>query len=228
MSATSGPRAAVTAGSIPSLRFAVVDAARLEHAAVPTLRFALRIESLDGQAIRSILLDAQIQIAARRRPYDPRAHDRLFELFGPQEAWGTTLRTLHWTRATLIVPPFTGETVVDLPVVCTYDLDVAASRYLDAMADGDVPLELLFSGTVFYAGPNGLLQTARISWDHDVEYRLPVAVWKETMEHHFRGTAWLRLPKDAFDRLCAYKSRHALAGWDDVVDRLLGPEAEER
>src|SRR5215211_7722321 len=228
MSATSGPRAAVTAGSIPSLRFAVVDAARLEHAAVPTLRFALRIESAEGQAIRSILLDAQIQIAARRRPYDARAHDRLFELFGPPGAWGTTLRTLQWTRATLVVPPFTGETVVDLPLVCTYDLEVAAARYLDALADGDVPLEFLFSGTVFYAGPSGLLQTARIAWDREASYRLPVAVWKETMEHHFPGTAWLRLPKDGFDRLCAYKSRHALASWDDVVDRLLASEAQER
>src|SRR3954467_12101773 len=106
MSAT-GPRALASAGSIPELRFAVIDAARLEHAAVPTLRFALRIESMDGHAIRSIVLDTQIQIAARRRPYDARARDRLFELFGPEEAWGTTLRTLYWTRATLVVPPFT-------------------------------------------------------------------------------------------------------------------------
>jgi hypothetical protein len=227
MSAT-GPSAVVPAGSIPDLRFAVTGAGRLEYAAVPTLRFALRIESAEGQAIRSILLDAQIQIAARRRPYDTRAHDRLFELFGPPEAWGTTLRTLQWTRATLVVPPFTAETVVDLPVVCTYDLEVAAARYLDALADGDVPLEFLFSGTVFYTGPSGLLQTARIAWDREASYRLPVAVWKETMEHHFPGTAWLRLPKDGFDRLCAYKSRHALASWDDVVDRLLAPDAQER
>jgi hypothetical protein len=227
MSAT-GPSAVVPAGSIPRLRFAVVDATRLEYAAVPTLRFALRIEADgEGRAIRSILLDVQVQIAARRRPYDARAHDRLFELFGPTAAWGTTLRTLQWTRATLVVPPFTGETVVDLPVVCTYDLDVAASRYLDALSDGDVPLEFLFSGTVFYSGPDGLLQTARIAWDQEAEYRLPVAVWKETMEHHFPGTAWVRLPKDDFDRLCAYKSRHALASWGDVLDRLLPSEDEE-
>jgi hypothetical protein len=225
MTAT-GPSAVAPAGSIPQLRFAVTGAGRLEHAAVPTLRFALRIESADGRAIRSVLLDAQVQIAARRRPYDARAHDRLFELFGPTEAWGTTLRTLQWTRATLVVPPFTGETVVDLPVVCTYDLEVTASRYLDALSDGDVPLEFLFSGTVFYSGPGGLLQTARIGWEAEAEYRLPVAVWKQTMEHHFPGTAWLRLPKDGFDRLCAYKSRHALASWDEVLDRLL-PAAGE-
>jgi len=66
MSAT-GPSAVLPADSIPELRFAVTGAGRLEYAAVPTLRFALRIEAGDGQGIRSILLDAQIQIAARRR-----------------------------------------------------------------------------------------------------------------------------------------------------------------
>jgi Family of unknown function (DUF6084) len=219
--AATGPNAALHAGSIPALSFSVTGAARLEHAAVPTLRFALRIESLDGQAIRSILLDTQIQIAARRRHYDAAAHDRLFELFGPVEGWGSTLRTLLWTRATLVVPPFTGATEVDLHVPCSYDLDVAASRYFDALADGEVPLEFLFSGSVFYAGPDGLLRTVRIPWDHEAEYRLPVGVWKETLDRHFRGTAWLRLPKESFDRLCAYKSRNALATWDHVVDALL-------
>jgi hypothetical protein len=221
------PRSApVAAGPVPRLRFAVLDAARMEHTAVPTLRFALRIESEGAEPVRSVLLDVQIRIAARRRAYDERAHDRLFELFGAPDSWGTTLQTLPWTRTTLVVPPFTGATTVDLPVTCTYDLDVAAARYFDALAEGEVPLELLFSGTVFYTGPSGLLQTARISWEAEAEYRLPVAVWRETMDRHFPGTAWLRLPKGAFDRLCAFKSRNALATWDDVVDRLLD-EADE-
>ena len=208
--------------SLPELAFAVEDAGRVEHAAVPTLRFALRVDSPDGRAIRSVLLDVQIQIAARRRHYDAGAEDRLFELFGAPAGWGTTLRTLPWTRATLVVPPFTGSTVADVPVICTYDLEVAASRYLDALEDGEVPLEFLFSGTVFYSEPDGRLQTGRISWEADAEYRLPVAVWKETMDRYFRGTAWLRLPKGSFDRLTAYKSRRALATWEDVVDSLLG------
>ena len=209
---------AVSPATVPELGFAVESAEPLEHAAVPTLRFALRIESRDGRPIRSVLLDTQIQIAARRRPYDAAAHDRLFELFGPVANWGTSLRTLLWTRTTLVVPPFTESTTVDLHVPCSYDLEVMASRYFDALADGDVPLEFLFSGTVFAGTP---LQVTRISWEQEAEYRLPVRVWKETMERHFRGTAWLRLGKDAFDRLSAYKSRHALATWDDAVDGLL-------
>jgi hypothetical protein len=134
--------------------------------------------------------------------------------------WGTTLRTLLWTRTTLVVPAFAGSTTVDLDVPCSYDLEVAASRYLDALAGGDVPLEFLFSGSVFYA-EDGRLQTTRLAWDKEAEYRLPVRVWKETMERYFRGTAWLRLRKESFDRLSAFKSRHALATWDDALDALL-------
>jgi hypothetical protein len=83
-----------------------------------------------------------------------------------------------------------------------------------------VPLELLFSGSVFYAD-DGRLQTTRLSWEKEAEFRLPVRVWKETMERYFRGTAWLRLRKESFDRLSAFKSRNALATWDDALDALL-------
>jgi Family of unknown function (DUF6084) len=213
-------------GTLPELGFAVRDAARVEYTAIPTLRFKLEVQSLAGHDIRSVMLDAQVQIAARRRGYDTAARDRLFELFGHERDWGSTLRTLMWTRTTLVVPPFTGRTVVDLDVACTYDLEVAATAYFDALDDGEVPLEFLFSGSVFYTAPSGHLQTTRISWEQDAEYRLPVRVWRETMEHHFPGTAWLRLPKGAFDRLVAYKARNAFATWEDAIDALLPEEGQ--
>ena len=200
------------------LGFSVLGAARVEHTAVPTLRFALGVSS--ETPVRSVLLDVQIQIAARRRGYDASAHERLFELFGPVADWGTTLRTLLWTRTTLVVPAFEGSTVVGLDVPCSYDLEVTASRYLDALGDGDVPLEFLFSGSVFYSGSDGELQTTRLSWESEAGYALPVRVWKETMERYFRGTAWVRLSKESFDRLSAYKSRNALASWDEALEAL--------
>jgi Family of unknown function (DUF6084) len=219
--AAAGPLAAGAPGAIPQLALAVTDAARLEHAAAPTLRFALRVTSA-GAAVRSVLLDVQIRIAATRRAYAPDADDRLFELFGARADWGTTLRSLLWTRTTLVVPPFTDATEVDLLVPCTYDLEVGAAKYLGALRDGDVPLEFLFSGSVFYAGADGRLQTARLSWELEAEYRLPVAVWRATMDAHFPGSAWLRLDRETHDRLVAYKSRRALPTWAAVVDELLG------
>jgi hypothetical protein len=196
----------------------VVGASRVEHTAVPTLRFDLRVTSV--VPVRSVLLDVQVQIAARRRGYDADAHDRLFELFGPVSDWGTSLRTLLWTRSTLVVPAFTDESVVALDVPCSYDLEVTASRDLDALNDGVVPLEFLFSGSVFYSGEDGALQTTRLSWNSEAAFDLPVRVWKETMERYFRGTAWVRLSKESFDRLSAYKSRNALASWDDALAAL--------
>lgn len=215
-----GPWAAM-AGPVPELRFGVAAAGRMEYAAVPTLRFALEIESAAQRPVRSILLDVQIRIAARRRLYDDAATDRLFDLFGPRENWATALNSLLWTRTTLVVPPFAGRTTVDLPVVCTYDLEVAATRYFDALSDGEVPLEFLFSGSIFYTSDEGALQTARISWEHEAEYRLPVSVWKDTMEHHFPGSAWVRLSKESFDRLSAFRSRRALPSWEATVEALL-------
>lgn len=211
---------AVEARAIPELAFAVTDAARLDHAAAPALRFSLQVDS-DGP-VRSILLDVQVQIAARRRRYDAGEQERLFELFGPPAGWGTALRTLLWHRATIVVPPFTGSTVVGVDVPCSYDLAVAGSRYLDALDGGEVPLEFLFSGSVFYGQP---LQTARLSWEHEAAYRLPVEVFNDTLDAYFRGTAWLRLRKDRFDALAAYKARHAFATWEDAIDALLEERA---
>jgi hypothetical protein len=212
------------AGAVPALDFEVRDAGPLTHAAVPTLRFDVRIAEAGGGAIRSVVLDTQIQIAARRRGYDAPTETRLVELFGSPDRWGATLRTLPWTRTTQVVPGFTGETIVELTVPCTYDFEVTASRYLDAVRDGEIPLELLFGGTLFYSGDDGRLQTARIAWDREAEYRMPARVWRETMDAYFPGAAWVRLGRETFDRLQAHKARHALTSWDATLDSLLGED----
>ena len=210
----------------PRLAFSVLGEAPLEHAAAPTLRFSVEVANAGEAAVRSILLETQIRIVARRRGYGDDDTDRLFELFGAQRDWGSTLRSLLWTRSTVAVPPFDDSTVIALDVPCSYDLDVLASRYFDALRGGDVPLELLFSGSVFYVGGQGFLQTERLSWEQEAEYRLPVAVWQETMERHFGGSAWLRLSKETFDRLAAYKARHALPSWDAALEAMLADPKE--
>lgn len=207
--------------TVPSLDFSVEEAAPLERAAVPTIRFGVRLEAEGGEAIRSVLLHTQVQIAARRRAYEGASEERLFELFGAPESWGTNLRTLQWSRHTQVVPAFSGAASIDVIVPCTYDFEVAASRYLSALDGGDVPLELLFSGTVFYSGEGGQLQTAQIAWDREAEYRMPVSVWRETMDQYFPGTAWLRLRRDNFEKLQAYKSRGAFTSFDDAIESLL-------
>jgi uncharacterized protein DUF6084 len=214
-------------GSLVELDFGVEHAVTLEHAAVPTISFGLRAAGPPGLEIRSLLLDVQIQIAARRRRYGEAEKEQLLEVFGEESRWATTLRTLLWARLTRVVPGFTGETIVELHMPCTYDFEVTSAKYLHALDDGEIPLEFLFSGTAFYTAPTGLLQTSRISWDHEAEYRLPVRVWRETMDRYFADSAWLRLSRDAFERLYAYRSRKVLPTWEATVDSLLAGDEDE-
>lgn len=212
---------------MPDLNFEVVGAEALPFAAVPSLLFKLRIENLEEEPVRSVALNTQIRISATRRHYEATEQERLLELFGEPSRWKDTLRSLLWTHTVLQVPPFSGSTVVDMPVPCTYDLEVVAAKYFYALDDGEVPLEFLFSGTVFYVGEGGWLQTARISWEKEAEFRLPVRLWKDTMEHYFPNSAWIRLRKDAFDRLYSYKARKGFPTWEAAVEALLSMDEQE-
>jgi hypothetical protein len=212
---------------MPDLDFKVEGAEVLEFAAVPNLLFKLRIQNLEEEPIRSVALNTQIRIAATQRHYEPAEQERLLEVFGEPHRWGNTLRSLLWTHTVLQVPPFSGSMVVDMPVPCTYDLEVVAAKYFYALEGGEVPLEFLFSGTVFYAGQGGGLQVARISWEKEAEFRLPVRLWKEMMEHYFPNSAWIRLRRDALDRLYDYKVRRGLPTWEATVEALLHASEQE-
>ena len=212
---------------MPDLNFRVEGAEVLEFAAVPSLLFKLRIENGEEEPIRSVALNTQIRIAATQRHYDTMEQERLLEVFGEPNRWRNTLRSLLWTHTVLQVPPFSGSTVVDMPVPCTYDLEVIAAKYFYALEDGEVPLEFLFSGTVFYAGEDRRLQVARISWEKEAEFRLPVRLWKEMMERYFPNSAWIRLRKDAFDRLYDYKAHRGLPTWEAVIEALLHSSEQE-
>ena len=206
---------------MPDLEFKLEGAEVAEFAAIPSLVFKLRIENLEDEPVRSVALNTQIRIAATGRHYEAAEQERLLELFGEPSRWKDTLRSLLWTHTVLQVPRFSGSTVVDMPVACTYDLEVVAAKYFYALEEGEVPLEFLFSGTIFYAGEDGRLQTTRISWEKEAEFRLPVRLWKEMMDQYFPNSAWVRLRKDAFDQLYDYKVRKGLPTWEATVEALL-------
>ncbi|MEP6853789.1 MAG: DUF6084 family protein [bacterium] len=206
------------------LEFAVADLIADRYAAAPSLTVRLRITETTGAVVHAVALRCQIRIEPQRRPYDDATAERLADLFGGRERWRDTLRPFLWTHAAMMVPGFTTDIEVDLPVACTYDFDVAAAKYLHAVRDGDVPLVLLFSGTVFTRGATGF-SVEQIPWHKDVEVRLPAAVWRAVMDVHFPNSAWIRIPRDTLDALAAYKGRHGLLGWEDTLDSLLAAEA---
>ncbi|MFJ6752598.1 MULTISPECIES: DUF6084 family protein [unclassified Streptomyces] len=190
------------------------------YAAGPTLVFRLRITAAaDDARVHAIALRCQIRIEPARRGYDPDEAAALADLFGERSRWGSTLQPLQFAQVSLVVPGFTGETEVDLPVPCTYDMDVAASRYFQALRDGEVPLLMLFSGTVF-AGAGGF-RVEPVPWDKEAPFRMPVPVWQEMREAHFPGCGWLRLPRETLDALLAFRSRRALPSWEAAVEALL-------
>ena len=217
--------AAPGSGVVPELDFTVLGCEPQRDTAAPALHFSLAVDA-HGARVRSVMLEVQVRIAATLRSYSDAEQAQLGDLFGAPQQWKDTLRTLLWTLGTVVVPPFEGATVVDLHVPCTYDFDVAATKYLAGLQDGEIPLDLLFSGTVFYAGAGGALQINRISWNAEAAYRLPVRVWRATMDHYFPNSAWLRLHRDAFERLVAFRARGALTSWEAVVDALLAAQEE--
>lgn len=204
----------------PPLSFAVANVSAEAYAAVPTLRFDVVVTTPAETRVRSLLLNAQIRIDVASRTYADDERARLVELFGSPDRWGGTLRSLLWTQTTIAVAAFEHETTVKMFVPCTYDFDVAASKYLHALSDGEVPLELLFSGSVFYDAAERL-QSARLNWESEASCRMPLRVWENLIDLYFPGTAWLRLPREMFDRLYEFKAERGLAQWSDAIDALL-------
>ena len=92
------------------------------------------------------------------------------------------LRNLLWTHVNVNVPPFRDSTMVDLPVPCTFDFNVGATKYFHGLGDGDVPLCVMFSGTVFYARDGEPMQVSPISWEKEARFSMPVKVWREMMD----------------------------------------------
>jgi len=213
---------------MPDLSFEIISAEVAAYSVLPLLIFKMRIvNASEEEPIHNVNLKCQIMLSVTQRRYKAAEKAKLHELFGEPERWGKTLRTFLWTHVTSVVPRFSGSTIVDLPVPCTYDFEVVSTKYFNALEDGEIPLTFLFSGTIFSLGEQGHLQIGQISWSKEASYRLPVALWKEVIATYFPNSAWIRLHKDVFDQLYQYKITHGLITWEDVLVRLLQASGQE-
>lgn len=211
---------------MPDLSFQIEKAEPQRFTVAPTLLFKLRItNAAANETVHSVALRCQIQLEVTRRQYTPEDQSNLKDLFGEADRWSQTLKTMLWTHASVVAPAFQDTAVVDLPVPCTFDFNVAATKYFHGLAEGDVPLNFLFSGTVFYADGRGALQVAPIPWDKEARFRFPVKAWREMMEIYYPNTAWLCLRRDVFERMYQYKVERGIPTWEQALERLL-PELE--
>jgi hypothetical protein len=210
---------------MPDLTFRIEDAVVVSFAAAPTLAFKLRIDNADpGETIHTVALRCQIQIDATRRRYTQEERGRMRDLFGEPDRWSQTLRSLLWTNANIVVPGFQGSTLADLPVHCTFDFNVAATKYFEGLTEGEIPLHVMFSGTVFYADSDDVLQVVPISWEQETRFALPLKVWREMMDSYYPNSVWLSLRRDVFERLYQYKIQHGIPTWDQALEKVLPVE----
>jgi len=195
------------------------------YAITPAMNFLLRISETSGESVEAIALRCQMRIEPARRKYTPAEAERLNDLFGETERWAETLRPVQFTQVAVMVPRFTGSTEIELPVPLSYDLEIGATRYFAGLDGGEVPLLLLFSGTLF-AMSGGRIQAGQVPWSKEAAYRLPVSLWREAVDAHFPNCAWIRMSRPVMDELLRYKSRRALPTWDATIESLLAEAAD--
>ena len=207
---------------MPDLDFKVTGVLAAALGLTPLFNFQLEVTNpVANESIHSVALQVQIQISAPQRSYTAVEKEKLIDLFGTPERWARTVRPLLWMNTSVVVPRFAGDTVVNLELPCTFDFNVAATKYFHALDAGDIPLCVMFSGTLFLEGPEGVLQVANVPWDREASFRLPIAVWKEMMEMHYPNTSWLCLHRDTFDALYDFKVRHGIPTWEQAIARAL-------
>lgn len=209
------------------LTVTVLEARPAAHTAAPAILFRLRVEAPADRRVHAAVLRCQTRIEPRGRRYTADEQGRLYELFGDVSGWDRTLQPVTWGVTSVVTPAFAGHADVDLPVACTYDLQVAAGKYLHAIRGGDVPLSFVFSGTIFSAAGDGPLQIEPVPWDVDARFRMPARAWHEAMDRFFPGGGWIRLNRETIDALQAFRGRCAVVTWDEALARLLQYAAAE-
>jgi Family of unknown function (DUF6084) len=207
------------------LSITVVDVAPEPYAVAPILAAQVAISAPGDDPVHAIALRCQVRIDPVRRGYSDDEATGLVDLFGPRERWATTQHTFLWQHCAAMVPGFAGATEVALPLECTYDFEVTAAKYLHALRDGVVPLQFLFSGTVFTAGQRGF-SVQQVPWDCEDRYDMPVRVWRKLIQQHYPNTGWVRLDHDTVAALAEYKSERGLLSLDDAVTDLLAATRE--
>lgn len=205
------------------VNFTVLDVAPEPYAVTPVLTARVGVTADGDDPVHAIALRCQVRIEPARRRYTDGEAAGLTDLFGPRERWTSTQHGFLWQHCTAMVPGFTGHSTVDLVLECTYDFEVAAAKYLHALRDGTVPLQFLFSGTVFVRSGRGF-SVRQVPWDRECRYDMPVDVWRALMAQHFPNSGWVRLGHETIAALIAYKSAQGLLDLDGAVTSLLDSE----
>ncbi len=226
----SGGATAATNGTpgqaVPEPEFTILDVEAVRHAAAPALRFTAQVTEPRGREVYAIALKVQIMLEPAKRSYDDATRERLVELFGDPERWAATTRSFLWAELDVLVAGFTGATAFPVPMQCTYDLELAAAKYLHSLPGGHAPLAFNFTGTIFYRADEGRMQIVKVPWDSAARYEMPVSTWREMMDHYYPGGGWVRLDESTLGSLGREKARRGLPSFDATVAAMLAEDGE--
>ena len=214
----------------PDPEFEILAARSLDRAATPTLSFTARVRDRSGARVYTAALAILFTIEPGKRSYDPGDRERLVELFGEPERWASTTGAFRWAQVDVLVPSFSGETHFEIQLPCTFDHEIAATKYFEGLEDGIAPLQLHFNGTVFYEGAGGRMQLMPMPWDRSVRFDLPIGTWREMIERHYPQGAWVRVSDETLARLTRLKARTGRPTFDgcvaELLDRAAGGEGD--
>ena len=163
------------------------------YAAVPTLLLRLRIEAPEAEPVHAMVLKAQIRIEPQRRRYSPEEEARLVELFGeaPRSGARRCARSCGPTS-----PPRSRSSPATPRSTCRCRAPTTSRSRRPSTctrsATGRSRSSLLFNGTVFSYRDGGLV-VQPVAWNVEAEHRLPVSVWRATMDAFFPNSGWIRL-----------------------------------
>lgn len=205
--------------------FEVLDVAPEPYAVTPVLTARIGVNASPDERVHAVALRCQVRIEPLRRSYNNEEAAGLTDLFGTRDRWATTQRTFLWQHCGAMVAGFTGHTTVALPLDCTYDFEVTAAKYLHALERGALPLQFLFSGTIFVNSPRGF-SVQQVSWDCEDRYDMPVSVWRDLITAHYPNTGFVRLGHETVRALTEYKSVRGLLDLDHAVTALLADASQ--
>jgi Family of unknown function (DUF6084) len=212
---------------VPDLSFRIEGSSAVAFSAAPELAFAVRIANArPHEPVQSILLRCQIHLDAPARAYSSVEAASLRDLFGEGRVWGRAVRRVLWAHATVVVPAFEVDTVVELHVPCAADPLAAVTRYFAAIREGEVPVVMLFSGTVLHEGVRGGLQAFPVPWSSEARWALPVRTHVQAVEAHHGALAPVVVKRTLLDRLERYRGRAGLASLDQALESLLAREGD--
>jgi hypothetical protein len=207
--------------SQPTPSFEVRGARVSRNALAPTLIFELEVDDPSDLQVFTISLAVQIAIEPAQRRYSAETRERLTELLGEPGRIGAPTRTMPWAQVDVLVQSFRGMTTVEVPVLCNYDLEVAATNYFHSLPDGEVPLVFHFNGGIYYQGDGDRLQIVQLSWEESSNYRMPISVWQELIAAHYPHRGWVAAGEGTIERLRRYKLEQGLPSYEAALERLL-------